>query len=144
MQKYLSLWTWGSLNSLWSAHIWHALLVLIPGFGIAALTTRHLNLIHKLRSIIHVMQLASSCDILHTQFALSHSPILHQTVVASCLLCCRPTWPLALGTCCVFAKTVKLVDLTETRKTDCFGETRFVLHVLSSSWAGKQLYYCYC
>ena len=34
---------------------------------------------------------------------------------------------------CVIVKTVKLVDLIEMRKTDCFGETRLVLHVPSSS-----------
>ncbi len=29
------------------------------------------------------------------------------------------------------------------RKTDCSGQTRLVLHVPSSSWAGKRYHYCY-
>ena len=32
---------------------------------------------------------------------------------------------------CVIVKSVRLVDLTEMRKTDCFGETRHVLHALA-------------
>ncbi len=34
---------------------------------------------------------------------------------------------------CVIVKPVELVDLREMRKTACFEETRFVLHVPSSS-----------
>ncbi len=34
-------------------------------------------------------------------------------------------------------------DLIEMRRTNCFGETRLVLHVPSSSWAGKRFYYYY-
>ncbi len=35
--------------------------------------------------------------------------------------------------------------LSEMRKTDCFGKTRPVPHIPSSSWAGKRFcYYCYC
>ena len=34
---------------------------------------------------------------------------------------------------CKIAKPVGLVDRTEMRKTDCFGKTRLVLHVPSSS-----------
>ena len=33
----------------------------------------------------------------------------------------------------IIVKTVKLVDLIEMHKTDCFGEARLVLHVSSSS-----------
>ncbi len=33
----------------------------------------------------------------------------------------------------MIVKPVGLVDRIEMRKTDCFGKTRFVLHVLSSS-----------
>jgi len=33
---------------------------------------------------------------------------------------------------CVIVKTVKTVNLVEMRKTDCFGETRIVLHIPSS------------
>ncbi len=38
---------------------------------------------------------------------------------------------------CVMVKIAKLVDLIEMHKTDCYAETRLVLHVPSSSWAGK-------
>ena len=34
---------------------------------------------------------------------------------------------------CVIVKSVGLVDLIEMRKTNCFGETRHVLHIPSSS-----------
>ena len=34
---------------------------------------------------------------------------------------------------CMTVKTVELVDLIEMRKTDCFGETRLVPHIPSSS-----------
>ncbi len=34
---------------------------------------------------------------------------------------------------CMIVKSVELVDLIEMCKTDCFGETRFVLHVPGSS-----------
>ena len=34
---------------------------------------------------------------------------------------------------CKIAKPMGLVDRTEMRKTDCFGKTRLVLHVPSSS-----------
>ena len=34
---------------------------------------------------------------------------------------------------CMIVKLVELVDLIEMRKTDCFGKTRLVLHVPSSS-----------
>ncbi len=46
---------------------------------------------------------------------------------------------------CMIIKTVELVDRTEMRKTDCFGKTRLVPHVPSSSWAGKRCccYYYY-
>ncbi len=33
----------------------------------------------------------------------------------------------------VLVKTVKLVDLIDMRNTDCFGKTRLVLHVPSST-----------
>ena len=36
---------------------------------------------------------------------------------------------------CVCVKAVALVDLIEMRKTDCFGQTRLVPHVSSSSRA---------
>ena len=49
---------------------------------------------------------------------------------------------LALGTCWVIVKTVRLVDLTDMLKKDCFGETRLVLHVPSSSRAGKRFHCC--
>jgi len=39
----------------------------------------------------------------------------------------------------VIVKTVILVALSGMRKTGCSGETRLVLHVPSSSWAGKRL-----
>jgi len=43
----------------------------------------------------------------------------------------------------VIVKTVVLVGLTGMHKTGCSGETRLVLHVPSSSWAGKRFnYYC--
>ena len=41
---------------------------------------------------------------------------------------------------CVIVKIVKLVDPIEMRKTDSFG---LVLHVPSSSWAGKCYFYFY-
>ena len=34
---------------------------------------------------------------------------------------------------CMIVKLVELVDRIEMRKTDCFGKTRLVLHVPSSS-----------
>ncbi len=43
--------------------------------------------------------------------------------------------------CCMMVKSVKLVDRIEMRKTDCFGKTRLVPHIPSSSRAGKR--YCY-
>ena len=36
---------------------------------------------------------------------------------------------------------IKLVHHIEMRKTDCFGKTRLVPHVPSSSLAGKRCYY---
>ena len=39
---------------------------------------------------------------------------------------------------CAMVKIAKLVDLVEMHKTDCYAETRLVLHVPSSSWAGKE------
>jgi len=42
---------------------------------------------------------------------------------------------------CMIVQTVELVDLTEMRKTVCFGKTRFVPHVPSSLCAGIQIYY---
>ncbi len=42
----------------------------------------------------------------------------------------------------MIVKTVVLVGLTGMHKTDCTGETRLVLHVASSSWAGKH-FTCY-
>ena len=44
----------------------------------------------------------------------------------------------ALGLCsmmlrCVIVKAIELVDLTGMHQTDCFGETRLVLHIPSSS-----------
>ena len=46
--------------------------------------------------------------------------------------------PVSMMLLCMIVKLVKLVDRTEMRKTDCFGKTRLVLHVSSSSWAGKR------
>lgn len=40
---------------------------------------------------------------------------------------------------CVFVKNVEFVDLEEVHKTGCFGETTHILHVPSSSRAGKRL-----
>jgi len=63
----------------------------------------------------------------------------HTTVYSFCLVKSRGFAHLAaLGLVimmmrCVIVKTVELVDLIEMCKTDCFGETRFVLHVPSSS-----------
>jgi len=43
----------------------------------------------------------------------------------------------------VIVKTVVLVGLIGMHKSGCSGETRLVLHVPSSSWAGKRFnYYC--
>ena len=43
-----------------------------------------------------------------------------------------------------WVQSVELGDHIEMRKTDCFGKTRLVLHVPSSSCAGKPYYYYYC
>ena len=55
---------------------------------------------------------------------MGHQHSIHQTVIKSVLL--------------------TNADLTEMRKTDCFGETRLVPHVPSSPRAGKRFYYYYC
>ena len=49
---------------------------------------------------------------------------------ATCLVAPGPVSMMLL---CMIVKLVKLVDRTEMRKTDCFGKTRLVLHVPSSS-----------
>ena len=36
------------------------------------------------------------------------------------------------------------MHVAQMRKTDCFGETRLVHHVPSSSWAGQRIYCCCC
>ena len=41
--------------------------------------------------------------------------------------------PISMRLLCVTVKAVELVDRMEMRKTDCFGKTRIVLHVPSSS-----------
>ena len=41
--------------------------------------------------------------------------------------------PVSMMLLCMIVKFVELVDRTEMRKTDCFGKTRLVLHVPSSS-----------
>ncbi len=47
---------------------------------------------------------------------------------------------------CVIVKIVELVDPTGMHKTGCSGETSLVLHIPSSSWAGKRFNNncCYC
>ena len=41
--------------------------------------------------------------------------------------------PVSMMSLCMIVKLVELVDHTEMRKTDCFGKTRLVLHIPSSS-----------
>ena len=41
--------------------------------------------------------------------------------------------PVSMMLLCMIVKLVELVDRIEMRKTDCFGRTRLVLHIPSSS-----------
>ncbi len=46
---------------------------------------------------------------------------------------CSTVLLLSMMFCCMVVKPVESVDCIEMRKTDCFGKTRLVLHVPSSS-----------